>query len=503
MKKFVNIFGLAGIVLIAASLIWYSISKLWEVSNWILLILGVIGLGYFLLDFYKNREKELSQRSLKQGSNVVVQTVVVLVIVVLLAFVTTRRHYRADLTENNLYSLSDQTEKLLEDLDKPVEIKAFYRSTEQRGAKDLLDEYSYRSSRLSYAMIDPDEQPQVAKQYEVSQYNTVAVESGAKRELVTELSEVNLTNAILKVTREQDKVIYFTTGHGERSIKDESQEGFKSAAEAIKKENHLVRELNLVRSRVVPDSATVVAVVSPKAPFFPGELDSLAGYVSNGGKVLLLLDPESPQDIRDFAARYKVTVGNDVVVDASGFGRLFGAGPGMPMVQTYDKENPITKDFGIMTFYPITSSVTPMSEKDGWTVTELMKTSGESWADIDFASGEVSFDPDKDLKGPVTIATISEKKEGDKKSVIAVFGDSDFAKNAYFTQQGNSNLFLNTINYLAEEEDLISIRPKKVDDRRLTLTQADVSSIFYLVVIAIPLVLIILGVVVFVKRNRS
>ncbi|MCB0281478.1 MAG: Gldg family protein [Calditrichae bacterium] len=503
MKKLSNIFGLAGIILVAAALIWYSISKLWEVSNWILLILGIAGLAYFLFDFYKNREKEISQRSLKQGSNVVVQTVVVLVIVALLAFVSTRRHYRADLTENNLYSLSDQTLKLLEDLQKPVDIKAFFRSSEQRGAKDLLDEYSYRSTNLSYEMVDPDEQPQTAKKYDVTQYNTIAVESGIKKELVTELNEVNLTNAILKVTRDQDKVIYFTTGHNERNINDESQEGYKSAADAIRKENHLVKTLSLVRSRTVPDSANVVAVISPRSPFFPGELDSLAKFVDNGGKALLLLDPECPQDIRDFAARYKVTVGNDVVVDNSGFGRLFGAGPGMPMVQTYDKENPITKGFGIVTFYPITSSVTPMAEKDGWTVTELLKTSQQSWADVDFETGEVSNDPSRDLQGPVTIATVSKKELGEKKPTVVVFGDSDFAKNAYFTQEGNSNLFLNTINYLAEEEDLISIRPKKVDDSRLTLTQADVSSIFYLVVIAIPLVLIIAGVIVFVKRNKS
>ena len=367
----------------------------------------------------------------------------------------------------------------------------------------MLDEYSYRSPDFTYELVDPDEQPQIAKQYDVKQYNSVAVESGAKKELITELSEVNLTNAIIKVTREQDKVIYFTTGHGERSINDDKQEGFKSAAEAIKKENHLVRELNLVRRRNVPDSATVVAIVSPKAPFFPGELDSLGKYIDNGGKALLLLDPESPQDIRDFAAKYKMKVGNDVVVDASGFGRLFGAGPGMPLVQTYDKDHAITKGFSIMTFYPITSSVTPMDDKDGWNVTSLMKTSAESWADVDWSKGEVSYDADKDLKGPVSIAAVSEKEQNGKKSVIIVFGDSDFAKNAYFGQQGNSNLFLNTVNYLAEEEDLISIRPKKVDDRRLTLTQADVSSIFYLVVIAIPLVLIILGVVVFLKRNRS
>jgi len=494
-----NIIGIGGIVLLLASLVWYSISQIWGVTNWILLLLGVAGLAHYLFYYYKNREKEVSQRSVKKGSNVLLQIIITLAIISMLAFVSTRRHYRVDWSENSLFSLADQSIKILEGLDKPVEIKAFFRTSDRTGVKTRLDEYSYTSSNLSYEFIDPDQEPQIVRQYGIQQISTVVVESGFKREIVTELSEANITNAIIKVTREQDKVIYFTTGHGERSINDETTEGLKMSVEAIKKENHLVRQFNLAMSRSVPDSASVVAVVSPKTPFFPQELDSLEKYVENGGKLLLLLDPETPQSIRDFAARFKIVMGNDMVIDASGLGQLFGSGPGVPLVQTYDQNHAITKGFGLMTFYPYTSSVSEMEEKDGWSITALAKTSAESWAEVDFASGEVSFDANLDTKGPVTVAAVSQKE----KATVIVFGDSDFAKNGYFNQQGNGNLFLNTINYLAEEEDLISIRPKQPQDRRLTLTQAEVSTIFYLVVIAIPLLLVILGVVIFIRRNRA
>ena len=389
--------------------------------------------------------------------------------------------------------------KILEGLDKPVEIKAFFRTSDRTGVKTRLDEYSYTASNLSYEFIDPDQEPQIVRQYGIKQISTIVVESGLKREIVTELSEANITNAIIKVTREQDKVIYYTTGHGERVLDDETAEGLKLSTEAIKKENHLIRPFNLAMRKSVPDSASVVAVVSPKTPFFPQELDSLEKYVENGGKLLLMLDPETPQSIRDFAARFKIKVGNDMVIDASGLGQLFGSGPGVPLVQSYDQNHAITKGFGLMTFFPYTSSVTEMEEKDGWSVTSLAKTSGESWAEVDYASGEVSFNGSQDTKGPITVAAVSQKD----KSAVIVFGDSDFAKNGYFNQQGNGNLFLNTINFLAEEEDLISIRPKQPQDRRLTLTQAEVSTIFYLVVIAIPLLLVILGVVIFIRRNRA
>jgi ABC-type uncharacterized transport system involved in gliding motility auxiliary subunit len=503
MKKMDNIIGGVGLFVAIGTLIWYSITRVWEIYHWILIVLGVIGIGYFIYKYIVNRKKELSSRSIKQGSNVLIQVIVFLAIVGMIAFVTTRRHYRADLTKNNLYSLSDQTDKVVSGLNKEVQIKAFFKSSDQKIATDLLDEYDYRSGNLSYELIDPDEEPALNKQYGVTAYNSVVVQSGYKRELITELNETNLTNAIIKVTREQDKVIYFLTGHGEKSIKDATPQGYKDAAEAIKKENHLVREINLAMRGSIPDSCTALVIASPQTALFPTELDTIKHFIDNGGKALVLLDPDRGANLRSFLEIYKVSVGNDMIIERSAISRLFGGGPGIPMVQTYDANHAITKDFEVMTFFPYASSVKPAEDKGGYKITELCKTSNSCWAETDYASGKVSFDENTDTKGPVDIAVIVEKDLTDGKLALAVFGDADFASNAYFRQQGNGNLFLNTINYLAEEEDLISIRPKKVDDSRLTLTSAEVSTLFYLVVIAIPLIVIVLGVIVFFKRNRS
>jgi ABC-type uncharacterized transport system involved in gliding motility auxiliary subunit len=503
MKKMDNIFGGVGLFVTIATLIWYSITRVWEIYHWVLIVLGVLGIGYFIYQFIVNRKKELSTRTIKQGSNVLVQVIVFLVIIGMLAFVTTRRHYRSDLTKNNLYSLSDQTDKIVSGLDKEVQIKAFFKTSDQKIATDLLDEYDYRSGKLSYELIDPDEEPALNKKYGVTSYNSVVVESGYKRELITELNETNLTNAIIKVTREQDKVIYFLTGHGEKKITDGAPQGMKDAAEAIKKENHLVREINLALRGSIPDSCTVLVIASPQTDLFSTELDTIKNYIDNGGKVLVMLDPDRGGNLRSFLENYKVTVGNDMIIERSAISQLFGGGPAVPLVQTYDENHAITKDFGVMTFFPYASSVKPAEDKGGYKITELLKTSNSCWAEKEYASGKVSFDENTDIPGPVDIAVIVEKDLADGKLAVAVFGDADFASNAYFRQQGNGNLFLNTINYLAEEEDLISIRPKQIDDSRLTLTSAEVSTLFYLVVIAIPLVVIVLGVIVFFKRNRS
>jgi ABC-type uncharacterized transport system involved in gliding motility auxiliary subunit len=505
MKRNDKILGIIGAILFLFSLILYSIENIWGAFNWIALILGLTGVGYFLFIYYKNRGKSISKRSLQYGSNVLVQVLIVIGIMGFLAFITTKQNIRSDWTINKLYSPADQTEKVLDGLNKEVRVIAFYKTSEQSRARDLLDEYVYRTNNLKYEFVDPDEKPQITRQYQVTKYNTVIVESGLKKETIETLTEANLTNAIIKVTRDQDKMICFLTGHGEKSITDDGKNGYSLAATAIKKENYLVKEMNLVEkmgaNQGIPDSCTVLAILSPKGNFFPGELDSIGSFLERGGKLLLLLDPEHKQDINEFTHQYGVNIGNDMVVDASGVGQLFGAGPGMPLVTSYDTNIPITKDFTIMTIYPLTSSVTPMDDKKGYNIRELLKTSENSWGEVDFP-GEVSFNAEKDLPGPVSIAVLAEKKTGDKKTSLAIFGDSDFASNAYFQNEGNANIFLNTINYLAEEDDLISIRPKDFDDRRVTLTQAEVSTLFYLIVIAIPLLVVITGVIFYIRRGR-
>lgn len=507
MKLQDKIIGITGTILFLFSLVYWSIQNIWELINWITLILGLGGAGYFLYIYYTQREKKISTRSLQYGSNVLVQFISVIGIIGLLGFLTSRQHYRSDWTENRLYSLADQTEKILADLNKEVNVKAFYREDEQGSALDLLEEYNYRSGKFTYEFIDPDQEPTIAKQYQVRQYRTVVVESGIKRETITDLNESNLTNAIMKVTREQDKVIYFMTGHGERSIRDEGPEGYKTAADEIKKQNHLVREIllarNIAEGRGIPDSCSVLVIARPQSNFLPAELDSIKAYLDKGGKAFIMLDPEHPQDLADLMSDYHVTVGNDLVVDASGIGQLLGAGPAMPLVASYDNDVPITKDFSVMTFFPLTSSITPQEDKGGYDIKSVLKTSKNSWAEKDWQmGGGVSFDENRDTPGPVTIGALVEKNIGNKKMSLAIYGDSDFAKNGFWNNQGNGDLFLNTVNYLAEEEDLISIRPKDYDDRRVTLTQADIKMILYLVVIAFPVLVVIAGVIFYIRRGK-
>lgn len=503
MKKYANIAIILGIAIVLYSFINFSINQLWDWISTISLIigLGIAGVGVFYR--LKFREKALSTRSLQYGANTLLSSVIFLGILILLAFVTSRHHLRADLTEKGLYSLADQTKVVLHDLNKEVNILAFYKKTDQGGARDILDEYSYRSKFVKYQFVDPNEKPQIARQYQVTRYNTVVVESGGKRETLEELNESSLTNAILKVTRELDKVVYFTTGHGEREIDSENPQGYKLAVEGIQKENYLVKKLNLASDKKIPKDCSVLIIAGPKTDFFSFELDSIRKYIDNGGKLMVLLDPEWKPALVEFLKQYKIQVDDDVVVDASGIGQLFGMGPEVPLVSKYEN-HPIFEEFNVMSFYPFACSVRPIKEGSDESITTqvLFKSSANSWGETDYRNTQVAFNKGKDIKGPVPLAVVATKKIDDKKSgQVLVIGDSDFAMNAYIKSSGNYDLFLNTINWMAEEEDMITIRPKEVDDRRVTLTQKDSKIILYVSVFALPLLIVVGGVLMYFKRR--
>lgn len=501
MKRYSRIGLIVGILLIIYSLVNYSLSQVWDWTSTLSLVVGLVigGIGvYYILKF---REREVNVQTIKYGTNLVISTVVFIGILVLVAFITTRHHVRKDLTASGMFSLADQTKKVLKDLNKPVSIYGFYKESDQVGAKDMLDEYSYRSNQIHVEFIDPNEKPQIARQYQVTQYNTIVVESGPKTESITDLSESNLTNAIMKVTRSLDKAIYFTTGHGEVDIEGDDAQGFKTFADGIKKENYLVKTINAAQEKVIPEDCSVLVIASPKADFFDFELDTVAKYIDRGGKLMALIDPQWKPALVNFLKKYKIEVGNNIVVDATGLGQLFGMGPEVPLVSSYE-DHEIFKEFNTMTFYPLACSVRPMEEGDSKvTTTVLFKTSQNSWGETNYQGRQVSFNAQEDIKGPVPIAVVATKTVGSKKSQILVIGDSDFAKNAYIKNSGNYDLALNMINWLAEEEDMITIRPKEMDDRRVNITQQQSKLILYLSVIGLPLAIIIAGAVVYFKRR--
>jgi ABC-type uncharacterized transport system involved in gliding motility auxiliary subunit len=515
MKKYLQYSGITGLALLVIGFVIYSINSVVTTIAAIFMIVGVALLVLYTVLNFSQIKQGLSSRSAKFGSNAALTIIFVLGILIVLNIVFNRFSLRADTTAAKQFSLAEQTRKVLKNLDQDVKVTGFFKSGDEFQLNELLTEYSHYSPRFSFRFIDPDKKPGEAKRYDIKAYNTVVVESGGKEEKITKSTEEDITNAMIKVTREGVKKVYFTTGHGERDYDGSDRFGFSALKKALEDENYQTDKILLAQQDSIPSDCSVLVIAGPKSDLFEKEENMLNDYLKTGGTVLFMLDPDAPDSYVNLLSQWGIKVDKDIVVDASGIGQLFGAGPTIPIVSQY-KDHTITKDFRVMTVFPEARSIS--AEKNppsGVTVTELATTSPRSWGETgSLTSGRVSLD-DQDIRGPVSILTVAQKDAekakkredkyglgtGNAKTRLAVFGDSDFATNGSINLQGNSDLVLNTISWLAEEEDLISVRPKDPEDRRLNLTARQSKIMLYFGVILLPVVIFGAGIAVYRKRK--
>jgi len=521
MKQQLKKADILGLAIIAAAVISYSIRSIWSTYQTIAVILG----GLLIIASLAVKSQEirtgLGRRSARFGINSAASVVFLIGILAFVNYLGAQHVKRVDMTTEKIYSLSDQSAVVAQGVKQDLRIKAFYPGGEYGPAKDLFDLFKGKNNKISYEFIDPDKQPQVAQQYNVTQYGefqnpmtgesfrygTTILEMAGKTERIEKQSEAlreeDVTNAMMKIVKGEKKTIYFVQGHGEKSIDDTDKNGYSSAKAGLEKDNYTLKTLNLVQENKIPDDASVVVMAGPTSEPFPNELELIDGFLNKGGSVAIFLDPPPAASLTDFMKKWSIDVGNNIVVDASGVGRLFGAGPSIPLVTNYSRHK-ITERFNVMTFFPLVRSITPAKPPvTGITVETLFSSNDRSWGETDTKSNQVTFDEKKDLKGPVSLAVVASKDAGEnKKARLVVFGDSDFASNSAFGLQGNGNLFLNTISWLAQDESFISIRPKNPDDRRLTMTEAQGRLVSYVTLLFLPVGVLVAGISVWMKRRK-
>ncbi len=516
-KRFATPLIVLGLVGLAGGYVLREYRPSWSAAWPAALVVGAVFLLAGLYASFPDARAVWGRRTTRYGLNALVMIVLIFGVIALVEAVSYRHNWQVDLTENKRNSLAPQTLKVLRELAVPVKATAFVRPDAggKRTAEDLLKQYAARSDgKFTYEIVDPDRDPLRAKRYGVETYGTVVLEAApkegqVKEEKVTDAEEEKLTNALIRVLRPGKRVVYFLKGHGEKDPASSEKAGLGEIKSAVEKLNYEVKDLLLARETKIPDDAAIVVVAGPQKDLLPNETDALAGYVGRAGKVLFMVDPFQAPGLTAFLDRYGLVLGNDVVLDDNPQAQLLGFSAAVPVVGDY-QDHPITRGFQFATIFPLVRTVSVKDKPPaGVTAQALARTSAQSWItdEKELRSGQVQRAPAEKRKSYsiAAVATIDakdvpEERKGAKARVVVV-GDSDFATNGFVGLSGNRDFFLNTLSWLAEEENLIAIRPKEPRNVPIFLTAAQGQVLFWLPVVVLPLAMVGAGVSAIVRKR--
>lgn len=453
----------------------------------------------------------IKARQTKYAAYATLYIIVILFVLGAANFLANRYNKSYDATANKRFTLSDQTAKVVGALKDDVRITYWDKSTSFPAGQDLLDRYSNLSRKLHVVYTDPFKQPQLARAAGIKSVGTATIDIGTKHEEARTFDEEGVTGAIVRALKGGQRTICFVQGNGEHQIDTSESAGFSQLKTLLEHDNYASKSIDLLQKAEVPADCTVVVVGGPTTDYAQPEIDGLRKLVEDGGRALFLLDP--PLRVRgreiadnvplnDLLTSWGVTPERNLVLDENPIGQLAGLGPEVPLVVTYENHPIVAPMKGTATGFPLTRALDAKATGKT-TVDKLFNSSDGSFATTNLGPGEISADPKTSTRGPFTMAAAGSYNTGQpsKQGRFVVVGNSAWASNGFIRFNGNRDLALNMMNWLASDEDLISIRPKAQDDRRITVSRAQMTLIRSVSQFMLPLIVIIAGIMVWWRRR--
>jgi ABC-type uncharacterized transport system involved in gliding motility auxiliary subunit len=453
----------------------------------------------------------LKARQTKYAAYAALYIIVIVAVLVTANALADRYNKQYDSTSNKRYSLSDQTAKIVKGLKQNATITYFDQSTHFAQAKDQLDQYANLSPKVRVEYVDPDKKPQLAREAGIKNYGTTVVQIGTKKEEAKSLNEEGITGAFIRDLKNNTRTVCFVTGSGEHRIDDSERGGYSRFKDLLGKDNYQAKAIDLLQKAEIPSDCTVLVVAGPTGDYQQPAVEATKKFVEDGGRGLFMLDPPlkiGRSEIADNDAltslltNWGVTPEKDLILDMNPIGQLAGLGPQVALVTSYDSQPIVSEMKGTATGFPLSRSLNVKNEGKS-TVQKLFSSSDSSLATLRLNSPDIDPSDPKNKKGPLTLAAAGTYNTGKENSQgrFVVFGSSAWAANSFLNFNGNRDLALNTMNWLSSDEDLISIRPKEHEDRRITMTQAQLSFVRMTSQFILPLIVIFAGVSVWWKRR--
>lgn len=424
----------------------------------------------------------------------------VAVILALLALASHRYPVRWDWTAAQRNTLAEQSLKAIDHFADGLEASVYVQEKgEQRlQAEELLTKYQAANPDFRVRYVDPDVDPAAARADEVTTYGTVVLRAGERKEKVTGLTEEALTNGLVRLGKGSTKTVRFITGHGEHPLEENDRNAYRTVLQLLKGEGYQVEALNLATVEAVPENTALLVLAGPRKALLPVEVERLGKWLDPAGRLLIMVDPGTASGLEEWLQKQGLTFQEGLVLDP--VARLFGGGPTTPLVDQYSPDHPITRKMEVASFFPEARGL-KLEANGAGTIqrSHLLAGAERGWLESgSIASGKAEFNEGQDTKGPILLGAALESGQ---QRIVAV-GDSDFAADAYISFAGNSDLFLNIVRWLAEDENFIAIKPKAVVDSGIALPRGAGMVLLVGLVGVVPLTLAGTGFFIWLRRKR-
>jgi hypothetical protein len=458
----------------------------------------------------------------------------------LLALLSHRQTMEWDWTASQRNTLSSASVNLLASLDKPLSLTVFASENEAVRAPiiDLIKRYQRADTDFDVQWINPELEPALVRELGISEDGTVIIHYGERSEKLTQHNEQAYSNAIQRLARSEERWLVFLTGHGERNPLGQANYDLGEWGKQLKTKGIKLQPQNLTEQPNIPDNTAALVIASPQVDYLNGEVDIIREYIAKGGNVLWMMEPGPMHHLQPLADLLGINFFPGTIVDPST--QLVGIDdPRIALVSQYP-QHPLTQNFDVLTLFPQARAIFINDDglggdkedngKDGknsWDKQPFLLTMPRSWVETGELSGQIEFDKDSDIKGPLVIGltltrslpaptvasaststTLSADSASDsdtatgKQQRIVIVGDGDFLSNTYIGNGGNMDLGLHIANWLSHDDQLLTIPAKPTGDVSFQLSKTMQMVIAFGFLVAIPLALAASGFGIWWQRRK-
>jgi ABC-type uncharacterized transport system involved in gliding motility auxiliary subunit len=433
--------------------------------------------------------------------------VLLLALVALLAYVAREYRLEHDLTRTHRNTLSAATLEVLKQIDGPVSVTAYAAEKGargedlHRGIREFVRPYQRAKPDIALTLVDPRAQPRAAAAAGVRTPIALVAEYKERTEHLTEFNEQSFANALMRLTRGAERLVLWLDGHGERKLTGGANHDLGEFGRQLQHKGFRVHGVNLALAQEVPANAALLVIASPQVDLLAGEVEKIRRHLAQGGNLFWLLDPEPLRGLQPVAEMLGLVLTPGVVVDPRA-GQL-NASPAFAVgVAAGYSRHPVTAQLSLNTLFPFARQI-GFIESEEWRTTPLIEVAPRGWVTAAKITDSLSFNKNRDVPGPVTIAAAFERSVGDKQQRVVVVGNGGFLSNSFLGNGGNLDLGINIVNWLSGDDRLITIQPRPAADSMLDIDQVTLYLIAFSFLLVLPLAFILTGALIWWRRRRT